>query len=85
MASSSVLRQIGQLAQGRLLCLLVAAARAQGVTRLYGDMLRGNMPMLALAQAEGFTMHRHPDDARLARVELATMAPNTPELVAVCA
>ena len=69
----------------RLLSLLVAAARAQGVTWLYGDMLRGNVPMLALAQTEGFTMHRHPDDARLARVELAAMSPNTPELIAVCA
>ncbi|HXE77894.1 MAG TPA: GNAT family N-acetyltransferase, partial [Rhodanobacter sp.] len=69
----------------RLLCLLVAAARAQGVTQLHGDVLHGNAPMLALAQAQGFSVQRHPDDARLARVQRALTAPVTPELVATCA
>ncbi|OOG54868.1 GNAT family N-acetyltransferase [Polaromonas sp. C04] len=69
----------------RLLCLLVAAARAQGVTQLYGDVLRGNAPMLALAQANGFAVQRHPGDARLVRVQRALVAPATPELIADCA
>ena len=69
----------------RLLCLLIAAARAQGVTQLYGDVLHGNAPMLALAQAQGFSVQRHPDDARLARVQRALTAPVTPEFVASCA
>lgn len=69
----------------RLLCLLVAAARAQGVAQLYGDVLRGNTPMLALAQANGFAVQRHPDDARLVRVQRALVAPVTSESIADCA
>ena len=69
----------------RLLCLLIAAARAQGVAQLFGDVLRGNAPMLALTQANGFAVQRHPDDARLVRVQRPLSAPVAPELVADCA
>lgn len=68
----------------RLLCLLVAAARAHGVTWLYGDVLRGNAPMLALARAQGFTVQRHPEDARLVRAQRAVTTSKTPELIAIC-
>lgn len=68
----------------RLLCLLVAAARVQGVTQLYGDVLRGNAPMLALARARGFTVQLHPTDARLTRVQRPLAMPVTPELIATC-
>jgi acetyltransferase len=69
---------------GRLLCLLVAAARAQGVTRLYGDVLRDNAPMLALARAHGFVTQQHPNDATLVRIRRLLATQTTPELVAVC-
>jgi acetyltransferase len=60
----------------RLLCLLVAGARAQGVTRLYGDVLRDNAPMLALARASGFVVQSHPDNATLVRVQLLIQSRN---------
>jgi acetyltransferase len=69
----------------RLLCQLIEAARAQGVTRLYGDVLRGNTPMLALAGRLGFTVQRHPDDATLVRVQSLLTAPVTHESIANCA
>jgi acetyltransferase len=69
----------------RLLRMLVAAARAQGVAQLYGDVLRGNAPMLALARASGFTVQRHPDDARLVRVQRLLTTSDTPESIAYCA
>ena len=69
----------------RLLCMLVAAARAQGVRQLYGDVLRDNAPMLALATTQGFATRRHPDDARLVRVQRPLAAAVTPELIAACA
>lgn len=42
--------------------------------RLYGDVLRTNQPMLALARAHGFRPERQ-GDARLARVALALDEP----------
>lgn len=51
----------------RLLRQLLAVARAQGLRRLTGDVLRSNTRMAALAAAEGFKPRFHPDDARLAR------------------
>ncbi|TAM38026.1 MAG: GNAT family N-acetyltransferase [Burkholderiaceae bacterium] len=69
----------------RLLCMLVAAARAQGVAQLYGDVLRGNAPMLALARANGFGVQRHPDNATLVRVQRTLAVPVTPESIAMCA
>lgn len=53
----------------RLLRTTMAAARAHGVAHLYGDVLRDNISMLALVNANGFTRRRHPDDTRLVRVE----------------
>lgn len=53
----------------RLLESTIAAARAHGVVQLYGDVLRDNLPMLALVKANGFASRRHPDDARLVRVQ----------------
>lgn len=55
---------------GRLLRQLVRVARRHGVRRLYGDVLRTNQPMLALAGAHGFVRERQ-GDARLVRVALA--------------
>lgn len=37
-----------------------------------GDVMRDNLPMLALARKLGFVVHRHPDDATLVRVIRAT-------------
>jgi acetyltransferase len=54
----------------RLLRTLIGHARRGGVQRLYGDVLRDNVPMLKLARKLGFTVRRHPGDARLQRVEL---------------
>ena len=59
----------------RLLQATMAAALANGVNRLYGDVLRDNLPMLALVKAHGFTPRRHPDDARLLRVQQALELP----------
>ena len=54
----------------RLLRTLIGHGRRGGVERLYGDVLRDNLPMLRLARKLGFTVRRHPDDARLQRVEM---------------
>lgn len=74
----------GQGIGRRLLRTLVAAARAQGVKQLYGDVLRGNAPMLALARASGFRAQRHPDNAALVRVQSLLTTPVTPESIATC-
>lgn len=52
----------------RLLCALRAQADRRGIDRLHGDVLRDNLPMLALASRLGFTVRRHPADPRLLRV-----------------
>jgi acetyltransferase len=52
----------------RLLRALSQHAERCGVSRLYGDVLRDNLPMLALARSLGFATRRHPGDARLLRV-----------------
>lgn len=64
----------------RLLCLLIVAARAQGVEQMYGDVLRDNRPLLAMARACGFAIGRHPEDIRLVRVQrpLATLVEPAP-------
>lgn len=54
---------------GHLLRLIVKAAHAHGVQLLHGDLLHENRAMLSLATANGFTQRRHPEDARLARVQ----------------
>ena len=62
--------------QGRGLAMLLmealmAAARARGVRRMYGDVLASNHKMLALTGRLGFTSRRHPEDPRTWRVERA--------------
>ncbi|HSV54210.1 MAG TPA: GNAT family N-acetyltransferase [Burkholderiaceae bacterium] len=59
----------GQGLASRLLRSMVLAARAEGIAQLYGDVLRSNVRMLALAKAHGFATRRHPDDATLVRVQ----------------
>jgi acetyltransferase len=63
----------------RLLQSLIAAARAHQVTQLYGDVLRDNAPMLALVGKQGFAARRHPEDARLLRVERTLELQGAPE------
>ena len=52
---------------GRLLRQLVRLARRHGVQRLYGDVLRTNQAMVALARSNGFVPERQ-GDARLVRM-----------------
>jgi acetyltransferase len=52
-----------------LLQRLAAHARAHGVRRLFGDVLWGNGPMIALARSLGARLARNPDDATVVRVE----------------
>jgi acetyltransferase len=59
----------GQGLASRLMETMLRAARAEGIEQLYGDVLRGNARMLALAKAHGFITRRHPDDATLVRVQ----------------
>lgn len=75
----------------RLFQATIAAAQESGIAQLYGDVLRDNAGMLALALSNGFTTQRHPDDALLVRVRrmLAPMqpatAPRTPRPAAAAA
>ena len=55
----------------RLLRELTCDAESRGVEMLYGDVLRDNLPMLALAQRMGYRLLRHPTDATLLRVARA--------------
>jgi GNAT superfamily N-acetyltransferase len=65
----------GQSLGGRLLLQLRRIARRHGVRTLYGDVLRNNQAMLALARSQGF-VPQHQGDARLVRMTLAIdMAP----------
>ncbi len=52
----------------RLLQRLARHAEKRGIARLYGDVMRDNLPMLSLAETLGFRSIRHPEDARLVRV-----------------
>lgn len=53
-----------------LLARLTAEARRRGVTRRYGDVLRDNRAMIALASSLGYAVLRHPGDWRLLRVAM---------------
>ena len=44
-------------------------AARHGVQRLYGDVLRDNLPMIELARSLDFSVGRHPTEARLVRVQ----------------
>ncbi|WP_326541248.1 GNAT family N-acetyltransferase [Pseudorhodoferax sp.] len=61
----------------RLLRQLVRVARRHGVRLLYGDVLRTNQAMLALARSQGFVPQRQ-GDARLVRMALALDAAPAP-------
>lgn len=52
-----------------LLQRLAAHARADGVQRLFGDVLWGNPSMLALARSLGAQLRRNPGDSSVVRVE----------------
>ena len=65
----------------RLLCQLIVAARSQGVEQLYGDVLYGNKALLAMARSCGFAVRRHPEEARLVRVERPLAVAVAPDLV----
>ena len=54
-----------------LLARLAAHARAHGVRRLFGDVLWGNPPMLALVRSLGATLRRNLGDSTVVRVEFA--------------
>ena len=54
---------------GALLKNLECRAAAFGATGVFGDTLRSNAAMLALARKSGFSLHNHPDDWKLVRFE----------------
>lgn len=64
----------GQGLGRRLLRELARHAAERGVRQLAGDVQRDNLPMLQLAQSEGFAPRSHPDDARLLRLVRAVQA-----------
>jgi GNAT superfamily N-acetyltransferase/succinyl-CoA synthetase alpha subunit len=49
---------------------LLAYGRARGLIRIYGDVLRENRAMLALARRLGFRSRPHPDEPHCYRVEI---------------
>jgi acetyltransferase len=53
----------------RLLAKLIDVARARGLRRLYGDVLRTNRPMLEFVRRLGFTLEQH-EDPTLTRASL---------------
>jgi RimJ/RimL family protein N-acetyltransferase len=55
-----------------LLGNLECRAAALGARHMFGDTLRSNEAMIALARKSGFAFTRHPDDWKLARFEKAT-------------
>jgi RimJ/RimL family protein N-acetyltransferase len=56
---------IGRALLGNLEC----RAAALGTTRMFGDTLRSNETMIALARKSGYAFVRHPDDWKLVRFE----------------
>jgi acetyltransferase len=53
-----------------LMTLLVACARASGLSRIEGSVLRGNRNMLRFTESFGFAAHDDPQDAELVDVVL---------------
>jgi acetyltransferase len=53
----------------QLLRALMRRAQQSGITRLFGDVLPDNRPMLALARKFGFSERRSPGDPRLVEVQ----------------
>ncbi len=62
----------------RLMNEILAYARQRGLRRIFGDVLRENLPMLHLAQELGFTVRAGEDDPTLARVDLDLAVPPPP-------
>jgi RimJ/RimL family protein N-acetyltransferase len=56
---------IGKVLLGNLQC----RAAALGAVRMFGDTLRSNEAMIALARKSDFAFTRHPDDWKLVRFE----------------
>jgi acetyltransferase len=54
---------------------IITYARARGVQRLWGDILRENRDMIALAKALGFTLETAPDSRELVRARLVLTPP----------
>jgi RimJ/RimL family protein N-acetyltransferase len=50
-------------------------AARHGVHGLYGDVLRDNLPMIELARCLGYSVVRHPAEARLVRVQRVLRVP----------
>jgi RimJ/RimL family protein N-acetyltransferase len=59
----------GQGVGSALLSNLECRAAAFGATRLFGDTLRSNQAMIALARKSGFAFTNNPDDWKLVRFE----------------
>jgi len=59
----------GQGVGAALLRNLECRAAALGAARVFGDTLRSNDVMIALAHKSGFALMRHPDDWKLVRFE----------------
>lgn len=59
----------GQGIGSALLRNLECRAAALGAHLMFGDTLRSNEAMIALARKSGYTFTRHPDDWKLARFE----------------
>jgi RimJ/RimL family protein N-acetyltransferase len=59
----------GQGLGSALLANLQCRAAAFGATRLFGDTLRSNEAMIALARKAGFALTHNPDDWKLLRFE----------------
>jgi len=59
----------GQGVGSALIRNLECRAVAFGATRLFGDTLRSNTAMIALARKSGFDFTNHPDDWKLVRFE----------------
>lgn len=59
----------GQGIGSALLRNLECRAAAMSAHRVFGDTLRSNEAMIALARKSGYAFTRHPDDWRLARFE----------------
>ena len=56
----------------------IAAAGAQGIAILHGDILTGNIAGIALARSLGFTIAPHPDGASLRLASLDLRSQGTP-------
>jgi MFS family permease len=52
----------------RLIGHLLDQAAAAGITRVEGDILRDNRPMIRLARRSGFGVSHHPLDAKMVRI-----------------